>query len=664
MICPSCGCSNKADDIYCDECGAQLKASRPSERRNGSQNQASRLAEGQAWDRFTVLSILQSDSSCVFYELCASSAAGVNSAGEGAAAGSAASEAGLPASGTPDSAAVPDELQSENGESCSPQADSAAEDGADKGSLLAEGAMLCEFPSNPGRAVEIFGLLQAVRSEYMWPLLELRDTDSDMPKLLGPKAGIPLREYLKNHMLEYADMVRIGCDVLNGLKVFHNMCQLFNGVSLDSVWITPEGHAVLARYDRVVPKFQTGDASVCSVLEGFSAPEAYGLEGGELSRRSDIYSAGALLFFLLTGRLADMRDESRNSFPAAIRMKAKQLTKVIAKALKRRPEERWLSASEMAEALQDSLSVQASDAAPQAADISSADAPEQPAEAGEASGNGYRTDGRITSSSFGSYTAAKRTNVGMVRKINQDAFLELTLSVCERDVPTTVHFIGVIDGMGGEAEGDKAASLAARTIASELVSMFLPLKNESATSVLMPEDSKERSAFALERAIKKANQTIYDYACKSPARRGMGCTISCALFCGDDVTFGHVGDTRGYRFCGDMDQVTTDHSIVGQLVQMGTLTREEARHSPKRSLIYRALGTQPSVEVDVYQRTLASGEYVMLSSDGVWEYYSDEELLEYFRQDLTPVQICCRLVDTCLERGADDNTTVAVIRHN
>jgi len=97
---------------------------------------------------------------------------------------------------------------------------------------------------------------------------------------------------------------------------------------------------------------------------------------------------------------------------------------------------------------------------------------------------------------------------------------------------------------------------------------------------------------------------------------------------------------------------------------MGTLTREEARRSPKRSIIYRALGTQPDVEVEIYRRTLVPGEYIMLSSDGVWEYYSDEELFSYFQKNLAPAQICELLVNTCLERGADDNTTVVVIRKN
>jgi protein phosphatase len=142
----------------------------------------------------------------------------------------------------------------------------------------------------------------------------------------------------------------------------------------------------------------------------------------------------------------------------------------------------------------------------------------------------------------------------------------------------------------------------------------------------------------------------------------MGCTMTAVLLEGDLAVFAHVGDTRAFLIGSELDQVTTDHSLVGSLVQMGHLTREEARHSPRRSVIYRALGTNSEVEVDLYERRLAPGDYLLVCSDGIWEYYSDEELLGFFQGDPEPADLCERLVATCLERGADDNATLAVVR--
>ena len=628
MICPTCGYENKKEDIYCDECGAQLKLEQVNKGKKTTEEGP--LEVGQiVWQHYEVVALLQSDVDCIFYELKDLEA----------------SDKGVSTTEPPKG-----EAQDDNSESTSETNDSQSEPSPLVSQEVATSLLLCEFPSHPSKAAEVFAQLSSVEHDCMWPLWELKKAEekksgdgSDKNYLLGPKQGVPLRQYLQNHSLSFAEINQIGCDILSALKIFHNMCQLFNGISLDSVWITPQKRAVLTRYDRIVAKFQAND--VCTVIDGFSAPEAYGLEGGELSRRSDIFSVGALLFYLLTGKTVSVSDMSANSFPATLRLKAKALTRVISRAIKRNPQERWLSASEMAEALLSCASMPGVSA-------------EEVAELPEKPGN------KVTRSVFGGYTIAKKTNVGAVRRINQDAYLELTISACERDIPTTVQFVGVIDGMGGEAEGDKAASLALRAIAAELVRLFMPLKNDVATTLLLPENPEERRAFILEKAIKKANETIFNYACKAPCRRGMGCTISCALLDGEKVTFGHVGDTRAYRMAKELDQITTDHSVVGQLVQMGTLTREEARRSPKRSIIYRALGTQPDVEVDIYHRTLVPGEYIMLSSDGVWEYYSDEELFSYFQKNLAPAQICELLVNTCLERGADDNTTVVVIRKN
>jgi protein phosphatase len=263
----------------------------------------------------------------------------------------------------------------------------------------------------------------------------------------------------------------------------------------------------------------------------------------------------------------------------------------------------------------------------------------------------------------GGYEVALKTNIGCVRSINQDACLNLSFEVFEKDVPTRAHLVVVADGMGGEAEGDKAASLAVRSLAREVLTSVLHFQIFGETNKLLPPDPIERARILLQRGLEVANRSIHDYSEQDSSRRGMGCTISCAMLLGDTAILGHVGDTRGYRFRGEeLDLITTDHSLVGRLVQMGQMSREEARHSPQRSIIYRALGTNAEVEVDLYERRLAPGDYLLLCSDGVWEYYTDEELSECFSQGAECEDVADALIKICLERGADDNATCAVVR--
>ena len=254
------------------------------------------------------------------------------------------------------------------------------------------------------------------------------------------------------------------------------------------------------------------------------------------------------------------------------------------------------------------------------------------------------------------------SHIGCVRRINQDACLELRFSFYEKSRRYEGWLVTVIDGMGGEAEGDKAASLALRTIAQEVVAADLSLRNGRHTTVLMPEDMDQRCHYLLERALRAANRTIFEYASLDSARQGMGCTITACLLAGSKAYFAQVGDTRGYHGRDKLTQVTTDHSLVGRLVAMGSLTQEEARVSPQRSIIYRALGTNPDVEVDLFDRDLAPGDRIVLCSDGVWEYFEADEFEHHVMAPLSPQELCQKMVDLCLGRGADDNATIAVIQ--
>ena len=443
-------------------------------------------------------------------------------------------------------------------------------------------------------------------------------------------------------------------EILEGL---HQQNLISRSVQPSRIWLAKEGQMILDLWERACSLEQPSESEeVCSVTPGFSAPEMYGL--GQQDQRLDLFSVAALGYFLLTGQKLNL--DARESFfviqPPQVEG-GEALVKVLMKALRKRPEDRFENVATMREALLHPESLQDEPVpAPPPTPVPTPAPP--PVVASSPAVAPPRPNGRATLAP----TVAMFSHIGCVRRINQDACLELRFSFYEKSHRYDGWLITVIDGMGGEAEGDKAASLALRTLAQELVAADLGLRDGRQTTVLLPDDVDQRCHYLLERALRAANRTIFEYASLDEARRGMGCTITACLLAGSKAYFGQVGDTRGYHGRDRLDQVTTDHSLVGRLVAMGSLSPEEARVSPQRSIIYRALGTNPDVEVDLFDRDLLPGDRIILCSDGVWEYFEAGEFENYAMERREPQEICQRLVDLCLQRGADDNATIAVIQ--
>jgi serine/threonine protein phosphatase PrpC len=440
------------------------------------------------------------------------------------------------------------------------------------------------------------------------------------------------------------EVEKILLQLLEQLKVLHQQNVLSRSVQPGRIWQNADGQLVLDLWERAcAAEHSAHSEEVCSVTPGFSAPEMYGL--GAQDPRLDLFSLAAVGYYLLTGQKLHL--DSRENFfvipPPAV-VGADGLVKVIMKGLRKRPEDRFTQADEMREALLNPGSL--------------VDEP-TPAPAPKPAVSAPASNGKA---SVNAPEVAMLSHIGCVRRINQDACLELRFSFFEKSRRYDGWLVTVIDGMGGEAEGDKAASLALRTLAQELVAADLSLRDGRQTTVLLPDDQDQRCHYLLERALRAANRTIYEYASLDDARRGMGCTITACLLAGSKAYFAQVGDTRGYHGRERLTQVTTDHSLVGRLVAMGSITVEEARVSPQRSIIYRALGTNPDVEVDLFDRDLKSGDRIILCSDGVWEYFEADEFERYIMASQSPQELCQTMVDLCLGRGADDNATIAVIQ--
>jgi serine/threonine protein phosphatase PrpC len=227
---------------------------------------------------------------------------------------------------------------------------------------------------------------------------------------------------------------------------------------------------------------------------------------------------------------------------------------------------------------------------------------------------------------------AGRTDVGRQRSANEDDFV------------LAPPFFAVADGMGGAKAGEVASSMATEVFADE-------------------RDSDEPAEAQLARILREANRRIYDLAVADESHRGMGTTLTAAKVTGDEISLGHVGDSRAYRMRdGELEQLTKDHSLVAELERSGQITAEAAEHHPQRSIITRALGPEPDVEVDTYTLTGRDGDRFLLCSDGLTSMISDEEIGAILRSAESLDAAADALVRAANQSGGKDNITVVLFR--
>jgi protein phosphatase len=203
----------------------------------------------------------------------------------------------------------------------------------------------------------------------------------------------------------------------------------------------------------------------------------------------------------------------------------------------------------------------------------------------------------------------------------------------------------VADGMGGAQAGEVASRLAA--------------------SALEGEDSDGLQGLErIDALIQEANRRIYDRASTDPAASGMGTTMTVALVEEMTVAIGHVGDSRAYLVRGEqMEQLTDDHSLVNELLKSGRLSEEEAHVHPQRSVITRAVGTDPDVDVDGFTIEAEENDVFLLCSDGLTDMVSDEEILELVHANRDDLDKAVKALVTAANRGGgEDNITAVAFR--
>jgi serine/threonine protein phosphatase PrpC len=227
--------------------------------------------------------------------------------------------------------------------------------------------------------------------------------------------------------------------------------------------------------------------------------------------------------------------------------------------------------------------------------------------------------------------SSARTDPGRKRRHNEDSF------VCRPPL------FAIADGMGGAQAGEVASELAASA-----------LKDSGASG-----GGQERVI----ELIQEANRRVHERASTDASTSGMGTTMTVALVEGDGtVSIGHVGDSRAYRLrSGRLEQLTNDHSLVAELVRRGELSPAEAEVHPQRSVITRALGTDPNVDVDAFSVEAQPGDVYLLCSDGLSDMVDTRTIEDIVRTHRSSLEQAARnLVQAANRAGGDDNITAVL----
>ncbi|ALG69180.1 Stp1/IreP family PP2C-type Ser/Thr phosphatase [Beggiatoa leptomitoformis] len=242
---------------------------------------------------------------------------------------------------------------------------------------------------------------------------------------------------------------------------------------------------------------------------------------------------------------------------------------------------------------------------------------------------------------------ACQSDTGLVREHNEDCI----------DSDTELGIVVLADGMGGYQAGEVASELAVKTIMQDMAVEMRNLSLEQQQTLTA--NGQHRISALLEKAIIKANQLIYSTAEQQLEYRGMGTTVVAAIFQPTFVSVAHVGDSRLYRLRGsEFIQLTTDHSVLQELIDCGFYTREQARYSPNKNLVTRALGVGDSVTVDVKEYPITSNDIYLLCSDGLNDMLDDEVMQKILLRDNNLEQKARFLVERANKMGGEDNISV------
>lgn len=237
---------------------------------------------------------------------------------------------------------------------------------------------------------------------------------------------------------------------------------------------------------------------------------------------------------------------------------------------------------------------------------------------------------------------AYKTDVGLTRMINEDRVLV-------QDELNGFTLAIVADGMGGHQAGDVASEMAIQIIHEQLQHLHSDMTPQECDALI-------------KQAFHTANEQIYEQSLQKTEYQGMGTTVVLAIAAKDHIIIGNIGDSRAYILTdGKLSQVTMDHSLVSELLRTGQITETDSENHPQRNVLTRALGTEPTAEVDLYHLDWQVNDMLLLCSDGLTSLVNDHEVEHILMGDDDLHQRTEQLIATALHAGGNDNVTVVLL---
>jgi PPM family protein phosphatase len=241
-----------------------------------------------------------------------------------------------------------------------------------------------------------------------------------------------------------------------------------------------------------------------------------------------------------------------------------------------------------------------------------------------------------------------KSDIGNIRTNNEDA--AIYMRVADRKISDVKGCLLIVaDGMGGHQAGEVASRIATEVVSQQY---FSCKKTDNITG-------------ALAHAFRIANSRILKLASENPAYSGMGTTCTSIVIVGDQLYYAHVGDSRAYLLKNNqLKRITEDHTYVQALLRNKEIDPGDAATHPKRNILTNAMGTKPQLAVDTgrHEHRFEQGDRILICSDGLSEYFTDDELAQHLAGN-SPDVVADQLIATAKERGGHDNITVIVAEH-
>ena len=250
------------------------------------------------------------------------------------------------------------------------------------------------------------------------------------------------------------------------------------------------------------------------------------------------------------------------------------------------------------------------------------------------------------------FTVGLVNSIGLQREHNEDALFAMTTYLISNNSSLPFGLYIIADGMGGHLHGEKASEVAVHAMAIGVISKLLPSIQDA--PIGNPSDTVQD---IMKEGVQAAHQAIIEQA------PGGGSTLTGILLLGDQMTIAHIGDSRAYAINtqGTVNLLTTDHSLVKRLVELGQITSDEAAIHPQRNVLYRALGQAEMVDADLISAPIPKSGYLVICSDGLWGLVPEDEMANIISSASSPQSAGQSLLEAANTAGGPDNISVIII---